>query len=76
VELPIVVLGGHDTYPIKTKGLPVGVGDKESSRTVETNFLIINMLMVYKVILGCLTLNIIKAIAAPYLLLIPFELDD
>ena len=51
-------------------------GDKESSRIVETNFLIIDIPMAYNVILKLSTLNVIKIIVPPYLLLIQFELDD
>jgi len=53
-----------------TKKLPVQVGDKDKSRNIETNFSVIDILMAYNAILGCLTLNAIKA-----LVLIQFKLD-
>ena len=43
---------------------------------METNFLVVDIPMAYNVILGRPTLNAIKSIMAPYLLLILFELDD
>jgi len=54
----------------------VRIVDRESSRTVETNFLVIDILMACNVILGHLICNAIQAVVAPYLLLIQFELYD
>ena len=52
------------------------VKDKESLQTIETNLLIVDILMAYDVILGRPALNTIKDMVAPYLLFIQFELDD
>ncbi|KAJ8446779.1 hypothetical protein Cgig2_016089 [Carnegiea gigantea] len=57
-------------------GLPVWVGNKDNSRTIETNFLVLDIPVTYNVILGRPTLNAIKAAVAPYLLLVKFELDN
>ena len=51
MEVPKVCLGEQATYPLKTKRLPVRVGDKESSRTVETKFLVVDITRAYNVIL-------------------------
>jgi len=58
-----------------TKKLLVRVGDKDNLRTVDVNFLVVDIPMAYNVILGRPTLSAIKAIIAPYLLLMWFELD-
>ena len=50
--------------------------DKENSRTIEINFLAMDIPIAYIAILRRLTLNTIKAVVVPYLLLIQFELDD
>ena len=52
VEVPMVGFGGRATYSI---------GDKESSRTIQTNFLIVDINMAS---------NAIKIVVAPYFLLI------
>ena len=66
---------GQTTYPLETKRLPVRVRDKVSSHTIDINFLVVDIPMRYNVILRRPTLNAIKAIISPYLLLIQFELD-
>ena len=43
---------------------------------MEINDLVVDVPMAYDVILGRPTINIIEVVAAPYLLLIQFELDD
>jgi len=58
------------------KKLPVRIGQKDNSRTVDVNFLVMDIPMVYNVILGRPTLSAIKAVTALYLLLMQFELDD
>ena len=50
--------------------------DKDNSRTVDINFLVVDIPMAYNAILRRLTLNAIKVVIAPYLLLMQFELDD
>ncbi|KAJ8438067.1 hypothetical protein Cgig2_025472 [Carnegiea gigantea] len=75
-EAPIVGFGGQPTYPLRTKRLPVRVGNKDNSRTMETTFLVTDISMAYNVILGRPTLKAIKVMVAPYLLLVQFELDN
>jgi len=58
------------------KKLSVSVNDKDNSRTMDVNFLVVDIPMAYNVILELPTLGAIKAIAAPYLLLMEFELHD
>jgi len=38
IETPIVGFEREATYPLGTKMLPIRVGDKGSSRTIEANF--------------------------------------
>jgi len=75
-EAPTVRFGWQTIYSLGTKKLPIRVEEKYNSQTIETTFLIIDILMTYNVILECLTLNTIKVVVAPYLLLMQFELDD
>ena len=69
VRVPLVGFGRHTTYSLGTKKLSVRVGDKDNSRTVDVNFLVVDILMAYNVILGRSTLGVIKAVIEPYLLL-------
>ena len=76
VGMPLVGFGGHATYPVGMKKLPVRIGEKDNSRTVDVNFLVVDIPMAYNVSLGRPTLTTIKAVIALYLLLMQFELDD
>jgi len=68
VGMPLVGFGVHTTYPVGMKKLPVRIGKKDNSRTVDVNFLVVDIPMAYNVILGRPTLSAIKAVIAPYLL--------
>ena len=72
IQTSITEFKGQVTHLLR---LPIQVGEKENSRTLEANFLIVNILMEYNVILRRLTLNTIKVLVAPYLLLMHFEMD-
>jgi len=56
--------------------LPLRFRDKVKARTVEVDFLIINIPTAYNIILGKLTLHKVKAVFAPYLPQFQFEADD
>jgi len=43
---------------------------------VDVTFLMVDISMTYNVIIGRPTLSAVKAVIAPYLLLMQFELDD
>jgi len=58
------------------KRLSVRIGEKDNSRTEDVNFLVVDVPMAYNVIIGRPTLRMVKAVIAPYLLLMQFELDD
>jgi len=73
--MPLVRFGGHTTYRVGMKKLPVRIGEKDNSRTVDVNFLFVDISMAYNVILRRPTLRAIKAVIAPYLLFMQFELD-
>jgi len=45
VEVPLVGSVGHATYLLRMKRLLVRVGDKNSSQTVEMNFLVVDIPM-------------------------------
>jgi len=72
---PLVGFGGQPTYPVGMKKLPVRIGEKDNSRTVDVTFLVVDVSMVYNVIIGRPTLSAVKAVIASYLLLMQFELD-
>jgi len=73
---PLVGFGGQHIYPVGVKKLTVRVGEKDNSRTVDVNFLVVDVPMAYNVIIGRPTLSVLKAVVAPYLLLMQFELED
>jgi len=56
--------------------LLVRVDNEDNLRTADVNFLVVDIPMKYNVILVRQTLSAIKAVIAPYLLLMQFELDD
>ena len=60
---------GQTTYALGTKKLFVRVSAKDNSRTTDVNFLALDILMAYNAILGHSTIGAIKAVIAPYLLL-------
>ena len=76
VAVPTVGFREQTIYSLGTKKASVWVRDKDNSQTIETNFLVIEIRLVYNVILGRPTLNTIKAILSPSLLLMQFELED
>jgi len=49
---------------------------KDNSSTVDINFIVVDIPIAYNINLGHPTLSAIKAVIAPYLLLMQFELDD
>ena len=65
VGMPLVGFGGHTIYPVGTKKLPARVGDKDNSRNLDVNFLVVDIPMTYNVILRHLILNVIKSVVAP-----------
>ena len=73
---PLVGFGGQHIYPVGVKKLTVRVGERDNSRTVDVNFLVVDVPMAYNIIIGRPTLSVLKAVVAPYLLLMQFELDD
>ena len=64
---PWVGFGGQHIYPVGVKKLRVRVGEKDNSRTVDDNFLVVDVPMAYNVIIGHPTLSVLKAVVAPYL---------
>ena len=64
---------------MNTKGmtrLPVCFGDKIKSKSLEVDFLVVNVPMACNVIIERPTLHRVKAVIAPYLLQLQFETDD
>jgi len=53
--------------------LPVYFGDKSKSKSLEVDFLVVDVPMAYNVILGRPTLHKVKAVIALYLLQLQFE---
>ena len=73
---PILGFGGQEVHPTGTVHLPVRLGDKSKFKSLEVDFLVLNVPTAYNVIIGRLTLHRVKAIVAPYLLQLQFETDD
>ena len=47
VGTPLVEFGGQPTYPVGMKRLSVRIGEKDNSRTVDVNFLVLDVPMAY-----------------------------
>jgi len=73
--IPLVGFRGQPTYPVEMKRLSV-IGEKDNARTLNVNFQVVDLPMAYNVIIGRPTISMVKAVIAPYLLLMQFELDD
>ncbi|KAJ8423735.1 hypothetical protein Cgig2_023890 [Carnegiea gigantea] len=70
------LLGRKEVHPMGMIRLPVYLGDKTKSKSLEVDFLVIDVPMAYNVIIGRPTLHKVKAIIAPYLLQLQYEADD
>jgi len=66
---PLNGFRGQPTYPVGMKRLLVRIREKDNSRTANVNFLVVDVPMAYNIIIGHLTLSLVKAVIAPYLLL-------
>ncbi|KAJ8425512.1 hypothetical protein Cgig2_024223 [Carnegiea gigantea] len=73
---PILGVKGQEVKPMGMIHLPLRFGDKAKVRTLEVDFLVVDVPIAYSIILGRPTLHKIKAIIAPYLLQLQFEADD
>jgi len=73
---PILGFGGQEVHPLGTIRLPVRFGCKTKFKSLEIDFLVVDVPMAYNVILGRPTLHRVRAVVAPYLLQLQFETDD
>ncbi|KAJ8431366.1 hypothetical protein Cgig2_002947 [Carnegiea gigantea] len=69
IKMPVVGFGGQATY-VRNQNVYRSSEEKGSSQTIEANFPVMDIPLAYDVILGCLTLSVIKAVVVPYLILI------
>ena len=76
ITTPVLGFGGQEVTPAGTVRLPVRFGDKTRFRSLEVDFLVVDVPTAYNVILGRPTLHKAKAVVAPYLLQLQFETDD
>ncbi|KAJ8421160.1 hypothetical protein Cgig2_018001 [Carnegiea gigantea] len=75
---PILGFRGHEVNPTEMIHLLLRLGDKvkAKARNLEVDFLVVDVLTDYIVILGRPTLHKVKAIIASYLLQLQFEAND
>ena len=73
---PILGFGGQEVNPTGMICLPVRFGDKTKSRSLEVNFLIVDVATTNNVILGRSTLHKVKVVITLYLLQLQFAADD
>jgi len=73
---PILGFGGQEVNSTGMIRLPLRFGDKAKARTLEVDFLVVDMPTAYNVILGWLTLHKVKSVIAQYLLQLQFKADD
>ena len=78
--IPLVHLhpgfGGQTVNTLGMIRLSLRFGDKAKSKSIEVDFLVVDVPTTYNVILGRSTLHRVKAVTAPYLLQIQYEADD
>jgi len=72
----ILDFGGQEVNPTGMIHLPVRFGDKTKSKSLEVDFLIVDVPTAYNVILGRPTLYKVKAVIASYILQLQFEADN
>ncbi|KAJ8423632.1 hypothetical protein Cgig2_028491 [Carnegiea gigantea] len=56
--------------------LPVRFGDQNKFKSLEVDFLVVDVPTIYNIIIGRPTLHRVKAVVAPYLLQLQFETND
>ncbi|KAJ8424354.1 hypothetical protein Cgig2_015738 [Carnegiea gigantea] len=66
----------QEVNPMRMIRLPVHFGDKLKSKSLEVDFLVVDVPTAYNVNLGRPTLHKVKAVIVPYLLQLQFEADD
>ncbi|KAJ8419758.1 hypothetical protein Cgig2_011796 [Carnegiea gigantea] len=73
---PILGFRGQEVNPTEMIRLSVRFGDKTKSKSLEVDFLIVDVPTGYNVIIGRPTLHKVKAVIAPCLLQLQLEADD
>ena len=73
---PILGFGGQEVNSTGMIRLPVHFGDKKKFKSLEVDFLVVDVATTYNVIIGRPTLHRVKAVVVPYLLQLQFETDD
>ena len=73
---PILGFGGQEVHPSGTIRLPVRFGYKTKFKSLELNFLVVDVPTACNVIIGRPTLHRVRAVVAPYLLHLQFKTDD
>ena len=69
-------LWGQDVSITRVIQLPLCFGDKAKVRSIEVDFLLVDVPTAYNVILGWPTLHKVKAVLASYLLQLQLKADD
>ena len=76
VSHPLVGFGGGVIHPVGRIDLPVRIGEKTKCRNLVIRFLVVKDLKAYNIIIGQPTLNVVKAVIVPSLMLMKFECGD
>ncbi|KAJ8435252.1 LOW QUALITY PROTEIN: hypothetical protein Cgig2_005304 [Carnegiea gigantea] len=64
---PILGFGGQEVHPSATIRLPVHFGDKTRFKSLEVDFLVVDVPTAYNVIISRPTLHRVRVVVAPYL---------
>ena len=59
-------MGDSISSPLGTTVLPITVGEERRSKIVMTTFMVVDLPSAYNIILGCPTLNKIRAVVSTY----------
>ncbi|XP_021753788.1 uncharacterized protein LOC110719195 [Chenopodium quinoa] len=76
VSHPLVGFGGRVVHPVGRIDLPIWLGEKGEGCHMVVQFLVLEELTAYNIILGRPTLNASKVVIIPSLMLLKFEKDD
>ncbi len=72
IKTPLVGFAGTSVYPLGVISLQIAIGTYPKQATKKVDFLVVDWPSAYNVIIGCPTLNHLRAVTSTYHLLVRF----